>query len=60
MHRDKGNTAADSRNSDGSIQYSKGVGTNGTLVHEMSPQATELADTGESITDVKRIAMFSI
>jgi hypothetical protein len=41
MHRDKGNTA-DSRNSDGSIQYSKGVGTNGTLVDVT--QATELAE----------------
>jgi hypothetical protein len=60
MHRDKGNTAADSRNSDG-IQYS-GVGTNGTLVHEMSHSSDRTGrSTGERlpITDVKRIAMFS-
>jgi hypothetical protein len=56
MHRDKGNTAADSRNSDGSIQYSKGVGTNGTLVHEMSHSSDRTGrSTGERlpITDVK-------
>jgi hypothetical protein len=59
MHRDKGNTAADSKNSDGSIRvFRKGVGTNGTLVHELSHSSDR---TGERlpITDVKRIAMFS-
>jgi hypothetical protein len=60
MHRDKGNTA-DSRNSDGSIQYSKGVGTNGTLVHEMSLKRQNWPKYRRKAAHngCKRIAMFS-
>jgi hypothetical protein len=62
MHRDKGNTAADSRNSDGSIRvFKESVGTNGTLVHEMSHSSDRTGrSTGEAAHNgCKRIAMFS-
>jgi hypothetical protein len=62
MHRDKGNTAADSEIRTAVFSIRKGVGTNGTLVHEMSHSSDRTGrSTGERlpITDVKRIAMFS-
>jgi hypothetical protein len=54
MHRDKGNTAALQKFGRQYSSIPKGVGTNGTLVHEMY-QATELAKYRRRlpITDVK-------
>jgi hypothetical protein len=54
MHRDKGNTAADKIRT-AVFSIPKGVGTNGTLVHEMSHSSDRTGrSTGERpITDVK-------
>jgi hypothetical protein len=54
MHRDKGNTAADSEIRTAVFEYSKGVGTNGTLVHEMSHSSDRtVIQAKAAITDVK-------
>jgi hypothetical protein len=62
MHRDKGNTAADSEIRTAVFRvFRKGVGTNGTLVHEMSHSSDRTGrSTGERLHNgCKRIAMFS-
>ena len=56
---DKDNTAADSNSYDGSIRvYSKGVNTNGTLVHDLSHSSDR---TGKRLpqSDLNRIGKFS-
>jgi hypothetical protein len=61
MHRDKGNTAADSEIRTAVFEYSKGVGTNGTLVHEMSHSSDRTVIQAKAAHNgCKRIAMFSI
>jgi hypothetical protein len=60
MHRDKGNTAADSRIRT-AVSIPKGVGTNGTLVHEMSHSSDRTGQYRRKAAHngCKRIAMFS-
>jgi hypothetical protein len=60
MHRDKGNTAADSEIRTAVFEYSKGVGTNGTLVRDVaSSDRTGRVQAKAAHNGCKRIAMFS-